>query len=429
MTTIATGVFKKLATKKQAGLGQLAPAGAAGSAQYKRRVTSTLALAKANFSSAEVNESQQRRDSRHGVRSVTGSLSGELSVGGYQSEFESVLRNVSAAPIVNGALITIATALVGGAGSRTATFTRDAGSFILDGFKLGDVCVATGFAAPAAANNNHNFIIIGLTALVMTVLTLDGLPMVAKVAGDPVIIKHAGRKLWTPESGHTRDYHTIEHWFSDIGVSELYQDCVYTGFTVNLPATGMTTVEFPIMGLDMVTDAAINPGNAQYFNAPAAAPKGPLTAAVNGALLINGALAGIVTGMTITAAGAHSAPGGVVGSNIDPDIFPGVLAINGSTTVLFTDTVMRDLFISETEAQLVAVLTGDNTPAAPFVAFNMSRVKYTGADKDDTPQGLTQTMPFEALENINATASSTITGAGAQPNIQTTLVIQDSLYV
>lgn len=426
MTRIATGVFKKLAIKKQAGQGVIAPAGAAGTATYRRRVTSTIDLAKASYASGEVNESQQQRDMRHGVRSVAGSVSGELSVGGYQPEFESVLRGASSPAIAIAAVNTIVAAQTGGAGSRTGTYTRGAGSFITDGFKLGDVCTATGWTAPATDNNNHNFVIIGLTALVMTVLFLDARPIVAKVAGDPVIIKQQGRKVWTPASAQTRDYHTIEHWFSDIAVSEVFWDCVFTGFTVGLPATGMATVEFPVMGLDMLSR---NPDNVEYFTNPAASPKGPITAAVNGVLLINGALAGIVTGLTITAAGGHSVPGGVVGSNVDPDVLPGVLGITGSTTVLFTDTVMRNLFLNENEGQIVAVLTGDNTPAAPFVAFNMSRVKYTGATKDDTAQGLTQTMPFTALENINADADPAITGANAKVNLQTTLVVQDSAFV
>ncbi len=411
MVGIATGVFKKLAIKKQVGLNQKAPAGAAGSARYMRRVTSTLDLNKANYQSNEILESQQKRDMRHGVKSVAGSISGELSVGGYQQPFESVCRQVVQNAATTGALATITAAVTAGA---AGTFTRAAGSFLADGFKIGDVVRCAGWATTGVPNNAHNFIITNLTALVMTVLALDGVPVGAKAAGDNVTITVVGKKTWMPANNQTRDYYTIEHWFGDIAQSEQYKDCVFTGFTVSLPPSGMATVEFPVMGLDMDT------GVAQYFNAPQAAPTGGILAAVNGVLLMNGAVAGIVTGMTIVVNGNYTAPGGVVGSNVDPDIFPGTLDVSGQLTVLFTDATMRDAFLNETESSLIGAFTASNTAAADFTAFVMSRIKYTGATKNDGNAGLTLTMPYVALENVN--------GGAAVANLQTTLSIQDSQF-
>lgn len=409
MGTIATGVFKKLAIKKQAGLNQKAAAGAAGSSRYMRRVTSTLDLNKANYSSQEILESQQVRDMRHGVKSVAGSISGEVSVGGYQQPFESVCRQVVQAAATTGAIANVTAAVTVGA---QGTFTRAAGSFLVDGFKIGDVVRCAGWATTGVPNNAHNFIIINLTALVMTVLALDGVAIGPKAAGDNVTITVAGKKTWMPATGQTRDYYTIEHWFGDINQSEQFVDCVFTGFTVNLPPTGMATVEFPVMGLDMQT------GVAQYFNAPQAAPSGGILAAVNGALIVNGAVAGVVTGLSIVVAGQHSAPGGVVGSNVDPDIFPGVLMVTGQMTVLFTDATYRDAFLNETEMSIAAAFTASNLPAAGFTSFVMSRIKYTGATKNDGNAGLTLTMPYQALENVN--------GGAAVANLATTLSIQDS---
>jgi hypothetical protein len=91
-------------------------------------------------------------------------------------------------------------------------------------------------------------------------------------------------------------------------------------------------------------------------------------------------------------------------------------------TVLFKDGVMRDLFLNETESSLVCVLTANNTPGAPFTSFVMSRIKFSGATKDDGTAGLTLTMPYTALENVSTS------GAG-QPNLQTTISIQDSAFV
>jgi hypothetical protein len=411
MTTIATGVFKKVSIKRQAAQGVQAPAGAAASARYMRRVTSTLNLTKASYGSAEILVSQQRRDFRHGVRAVTGSLSGELSVGGYQLPFEQLLRKVAVVGATTGVVANL-TFASSGAGTKTGTITRAAGDFLAEGFKIGEIVRPSGAGVGA---NLRNLLVTGVTALVLTVRTLDGNDIVAQAAAAGQTVAVAGKKTWIPQAGHTRDYFTIEHWFSDIGQSEQFIDTVFSGATITLPATGLATVEFPAMGLDMKTGAA------EYFTTPANAPTGPITAAVNGAIMVNGVVLAILTGMTITIAGNYAAPGGVVGSNVDPDIFPGVLDITGQVTALFSDVAMRDLFINETEFQLVGVFTGDNTALAGAIAFIMPRVKFNGAEKDDVQTGITQTLPFTALENVAG-------GAGVNSEA-TTLVIQDTAFV
>lgn len=410
---IATGVFKKLAIKKQALLGTIATAGAGGTARYRRRVTSTLDLAKASYTSGEILESQQRRDMRHGVRSVAGSISGELSVGGYQPEFEACLRAVASPASTTGAASIGATST--GAGTYAGTFTRAAGSFLTDGFKVGDVVRPTGFAGAGVNNNTKNFLVTALTATVMTVRILNQTDVAVIAAAAGVTIAVSGKKLAIPASGQTRDYYTIEHWYSDVAQSEVFKDCVFTGFTASLPATGLATVEFPVMGLDMVT------GVAEYFTAPAASPVGPIVAAVNGVLIVGDVVVANITGLTITLNGNYSVPGGVVGSNTDPDVFPGPIDVSGSVTALFINATLRDQFLNETEGNIVAVLTGSNDVDAPFVAFNMPRTKLGGATKDDGTAGLTQTLPFTALENM--------AGGAAVNSLQTTLSIQDSAFI
>jgi hypothetical protein len=407
---IATGVFKKLSLKKQTALNTKAPAGAAGTARYMRRVTSTLDLNKATYQSAEILASQQRRDFRHGVRSIKGSISGELSVGGYQLPFESIMRQVVQAAASTGAQTNMTAASTG---TNIGTFTRAAGSFITDGFKIGDVVLWSGWATTGVPNNAHNMMITALTATVMTVITLDGVAIGAKAAGDSVTCVLAGKKTWVPQSGHTRDYYTIEHFFGDIAQSEQFTDCVFTGANIQLPPTGMATVEFPVMGLDMQT------GTVEYFTTPANPPTGGILAAVNGVLLVAGVPVAAITGMTINVNGNYSAPGGVVGANVDPDIFPGVLEVTGQITVLFQDATYRNMFVNETEAAVAVALTASNAANAGFTSFVMPRVKFGGASKDDGTAGLTLTMPFTALELVS----------GSAVDLPTTISIQDSAFV
>ncbi|MEI6439067.1 MAG: phage tail tube protein [Alphaproteobacteria bacterium] len=407
---IAVGVKKTLAFKKQSALGTIASGGAS-TGQYMRRVTSTIDLSKATFKSNEILVSQQRRDFRHGVRSVSGSVSGELSVGGYQSFFESFLRQTVQAAATSGAQTNITSAVTSGA---AGTFTRAAGSYLTDGFKIGDVVQWTGWATTGTANNSHNFLITNLTALVMTVLALDGVAVGAKAAGDSVTCTLVGKKTWVPASGHTRDYYTIEHFYSDISQSEVFTDCVITSAKLNVSPTDMAKVEWGIMGLNMTTAASA------YFSSPTAAPTGAITAGVNGSLIIGGAVVAYVSSLTLDMEGSYTVPGGVVGANVDPDIFPGGFDVSGQMTLFFVDATYRDIFVNETETSATLVLTGNNTASAPFMAITMSRIKFGGATKDDGEKGILLTVPFTALENVN--------GGAAVANLQTTISIQDSSF-
>jgi hypothetical protein len=267
----------------------------------------------------------------------------------------------------------------------------------------------TGWLTTATANNSHNFMITALTATVMTVSPLDGVALVAKAAGDSVTITAAGKKAQVPTSGHVRDYYTIEHWYSDVLLSEQFKGCVIDGMSVKLPATGMATIDFPIKGIDMDTSAST-----EFFTSPTAASSGAVLAAVNGAVYVAGTKVGYITGMDFNVNGQHSTPDGIVGSNVAPDIFPGMITVDGTMSVLFTDATMRDYFIAESEVSIAAAFVGGNTPAADFIAFAMPRVKLGSAEKDDGEKGLTMTVKFTALENTaggtgTATANSVIT--------------------
>ncbi len=419
MAGISTGVFKKLFIKRQTGLGVIAPPGPAQSARSMRRVTSTLDLAKASYQSAEVLESQQVRDSRHGVRSVAGTLTGELSVGGYQQPMESVLRQ----PAQQGGAFGLTEGFVcemleDWSFRITALNAIPEFTFLGAGFKVGDICNAVSNDDDASKNNNHYFMIVDLKDRELVGVTLDKKPVFTFANAD-LQMSAIGKKIYIPETGQTRDYYTVEHWFGDIGESEVFKDTVFGGMNIGLPPTGMATIEFPMMGLNMIT------GKQQYFTAPAGAARGAILAAANGILVIKGAVAGLVTGLTIAVSGAYAFPtgDGLVGSNERPDVLPGVLTVTGQMTVLFSSGYYRDLFLNEEEASIASIFTADNSAAPQFTAFVMSRVKYSGATKDDTNTGITLTMPYQALENINADA-----GPG-KPNLQTTISIQDSAFI
>ena len=402
--SIATGVAKQLVAKKQTALGTKA---AAAGAQVYRRVTSTIDLAKDTYKSNEIRPSRQRSDFRHGVRRVEGTINGELSVGTYSEFMASVLRSAWAATSAYAAGIDVTAA------ATSPQFVDASGGFLTAGLKVGMVGRWTGFAGGSATtNNDRNFLITALTATDMTGVFLDGTAVVADAAGDSVTFTPVGKSIFIPTSGHTRDYWTIEHDFSDITQSEQFTDCVFGAMNVQLPATGMATVDFPVMGLDMDTSTAA------YFTTPTAVSSGDNLAAVNGAVYVAGTAVGYITSMDLSINGNMTSVGGVVGSNVSPDITPGGFDVTGNMTVLFQDATMRDYFVNETEVSVIAAFTTNNTATAGFQVFTMPIVKIGGAGKDDGEKGLVMTMPWTAIEN---TAGGTGTSSNA-----TTITIQDS---
>jgi hypothetical protein len=407
MSQLASGIYKQLLFGKQSGLGTKA---STGSGQLLRRVTSTVDFKRANYTSKEIRPSMQRSDMRLGVASVDGTISGELSPGTYSLFQASVMRQGWQAEATSGALTDVTAAVTTGA---AGTFTTAGGNFLTLGLKIGRVIRWAGWTAPATANNAHNFLITALTATVMTGIMLDGVPVTAKASGDSVTATDAGKSTWIPSSGHTRDYYTIEHNFSDITQSEQFRDCVLSQMDIKLPPTGMSTVDFAVMGISM------DDTTSSYFISPAPATNAGILAAVNGAVFVQGLQVALITGMTITAKGNFTTVGGVVGSNYEPDITPGAVDVTGQVTVVFIDAVMRDYFLNETEVSIVTAFTAANKPDADFQAYSFPRAKMGGATKDDGEKSLIMTMPYTALENIF--------GGTGTATVESTMCIQDSL--
>jgi hypothetical protein len=410
MTVIATGVNKKLSMKRQTAQGTYTPLSGG---EYLRRVTSSLDKKKATYASNEIRPSQQVVDFRHGVVTVDGTVSGELSVGGYQDFMESICRQNVVTAVASTSRTDIVSASTTGA---MGTMTTTAGQFVSEGLRPGMVVRATGFTTTATGQNSTNMLIIGINATgkTLTVLRLDGSAVLPKTETGAVVFTEVGKHTYAPQSAQTRDYYMIEHWYSDIAQSELYKDCVISQMDVNLPASGLATVNFNVMGLDMT------PGVAQALTTPSAAPNGAILAAASGALVVNGVPLGLITGMNFSVKGGHSTIGGVVGSNAEPDVFPGTITVDGQATVLFQDATVRDMFLNETEVTVIAAFTSNSTSAtADFITFTFPRVKFGGASKDDGNKGLVMTMPFTAIENL----------ASNEKGFQTTFMVQDSLFV
>jgi hypothetical protein len=402
MTNPAAGLFKQVAYKAETTYGTVP---GAASAQALRRVQSTLDLDKDTYESQEIRTSQQTADYRHGVRRVKGKISGDLSCLTWKDFFAMALRrDFAAVTAITGASITIA-----GAGP-TYTVTRAAGSFITDGVKVGDV-IRLSAGSFNAANSAKNLLVTALTATVATVIVVNAVAMVAEgpIAGSTVTV--IGKKTFIPTSGHTDKSVSVEHYYSDLVQSEVFSGIKANQIAIQLPPTGLAQIEIDCVGQNITT------ASSQYFTSPTAITTTRSMAAVNGVLRAGGVAVATLTGLNLTIAPSLSGDP-VVGSNVVPFQFPGRVRVSGQLTAYFDSVTLRDAFINETEIDLIAVFTADNTAAADFMTFVIPRLKVGGASKNDGEGGLIQTLPFMALENT-AGGSSTATEAS-------TLVIQDA---
>lgn len=398
---IAHGISKQTIFKVQSALGTAA-SGAGG--QLLRRRTSVFQLTKDTYASDEMVTHQQATTTRHGLRATSGRIAGLLSPATFKEFIESALRRDFAAGATTGAIITVTAA------AANPQFVRSGGSFLTDGFKVFDVIRWTGWVA--AANNARNFLITALTATDMTGIFLDGTAVVAEAEGVSVTGAVVGKKTYAPLTGHTNKYHTFEEWYADISRSELFVDNKVGQIAFGLPASGNTTIDIDLIGLNRVLAAA------QVLTTPTDETSTDILTAVRGILRVNDNTIDLVTGAQITLVTGLTPDGPVVGSNSSPDISTGRIVVTGQFSAYFEDADLQELYDDETVLNLGMLLTADQTATADFMGLSLGRIKLNGDAPDDGEKGIVRTFPFTAEINT--------AGGTALANDKTIMTVQDS---
>lgn len=372
--------------------------------QLLRRVTGTFQLEKDAFSSNEINTSQQVRDSRHGTRSSTGTLSSELSGGAYGDFLAAGVRGTFA----TGGTLTAATTSLTVAG-LVVTIVRATGSFITDGFRVGSVVRTSGFALPA---NNTLSLVTSVTALNLVVVAFDAVsPFVAAVAGPSVTVAVAGRSAIAPITAQTDRSFTVEEFFPDSVISRTFLGQQVDAVAVSIEPNSMVTADFTFLGRD-----AEAPTGARYFTAPTAQTTGGSFSGQDGVLLINGVVNRKCTSLSLNIANNINQEA-VIGSNITGAKSRGKLVVSGSLSAIFDNTDVLGFFNNETEVSITyALRTADRLQA---FAITLPRVKVNSATTTDGEIVAIVDADIEALEYLG-------TAAGV-PN--TTIVIQDTSIV
>jgi hypothetical protein len=390
----AQGINKLLVAKKESTWGTKA---SASGASYYRRVTGSFQLEKDAYNSNEILPSQQMRDMRHGTRKSSGSISGELSGNAYEEFIQAAVRKDFVTGATTGAVITIS--------ATVGTFVRSAGSFVTDGFAVGNVINSSGFVA---AGNNGLFVITAMSATVLTVSPLAGQTQVIVAAGASVTLAEKGKKTFVPLTSHTDDSFTVEEWHPDATISRVFTGQQVNSMAIALQPNAMATIDFGFMGKDAETATS-----SAYFTTPTAIGGEGIYSAPDGVLLVNGVVNGVVTGLNISIDNGIQQTA-VIGSNSIGAKSRGKVAVTVEGSAIFQDTTSLNYFDAETEVSLTYVLTtADNTDA---FSIHLPRVKIGSASTNDGENVVILSFSGVALEYTGS-------AVGVTP---TTIQIQDT---
>lgn len=365
----------------------IASAPGASGGQILRRVGSTLDLVKDAYESGEILPNRQVQDFRHGVRRVQGNISGQLSPATYFRLIEAVNRDTAAVALADSNVEFTSVA----ADNATSSFTFAGGNPLTEGYRVGDIIRFTNLSEPL--NNSRNFMITGMSGTSNRVVAVTPAPTTMS-ADTAFNVVRPGLASLVPQTGHLRRLFAFEQFSEDLDISRLFTECRVTGYRLSMPATGMNTIEIPVMGRDMqvLTGAA-----APFFTAPTAATSTGLTAAVNGLLRASGAAVGVITGLEINAEVTASAPA-VVGQNFVPDILLGRFRVSGQVTALFETASLLNAFLNETEVDLLARFDASSDAASDSMSIYLPRIKFGGASIPAQGEGeQVVTLPFQAL--------------------------------
>ena len=402
-TVFASGLRKHLYFLKESTWGTLASNSSSAFELY--RIQSSLSLNKASFQSNRINPSQQVQFVAHGIRSVSGTVSGEATPKDWSQLIASTLRgsfasgNTKSHTDFGGTLAATAS---------TATMVCSASDFVTQGFMLGDAFTLSGTSS--SKNCNQTFRILGFshTTNPNDTITVDPAP-IDMSADSGFTMTVTGKKVVTGIAPSTDDSYSFEHWHSDINQSERFVGCKPSGFQFTLPASGYCNLSVNFMGRDR------QKGTSQYYSdAPSHTDYG-LCPSMASTVSVNGVNIPYLTGLNFSVQPQlQQAP--AVGQTLLTGIFEGTMSVTGSFTAYFPDETIDTFFDTEEVVPIDIMLpTVSGTGVPNFIKFTLPTCKLMSDANNDGSAALIKSFNFTAYLDQNATT-----------NDLATLIYQDS---
>ena len=284
--------------------------------------------------------------------------------------------------------------------------TSGTASWPTSGIKFGDIVRIS-----SGVNAGINFRVIGFPSPTqISMMPIGGVPQAFGTAA-ALQVAGVGRKLIIPQGPQQIDRSfSLEHWYSDLGQSELFTGIKPSQIALNIPASGFVTAQFSFTGQNSIA------GTSQVYPSAGAVSTGTSLTATSGRVIYQGTTLAYLTGANLQLMTQAQAPN-TVGSNIAPALFVSELMARGSFTSLYTADTLTNDFLNENEVSLSFTMTSSPSGTADFVSIFLPRVKLTSSTKTDSQSAITRSYNFVGLEYL-----------GNLPSVDyTTVVIQDSL--
>lgn len=340
-----------------------------------------LHLGTALAESAEKRSDGNKQKGRHSGKSVDGGYNLELTEGGaIDIAIEAVIRSTWGSPIAKDEADFTSLAIA------SNVITAGSGSFITEGFRVGQVVYMQGLSE--AANNDVNCLVTALTASTMTVAPAKGVALTDMSADTSFDIFARGdiHNATTP----TRYHHSVEQYDQDIDQSELFLGVKIVGLTLNIVPNQPITVELRMMGLDREAKAT---GDSPYFSSPTLTT-GLALVADDVTLRYNGNVVTSFTSLTLNfdlvAAGQP-----VIGTRLSPDVFDNDLVVSGQASIIRSDHAQITLYDEETEFEIGILMEDRHSSTSPFPCVGLF-------------------LPVVTIDDLNAPA-----GGGDGPKVET----------
>jgi hypothetical protein len=280
--------------------------------RFRTNAGGGMVLTKSPITPNEIRSDLQMVRPRHGPKSVAGSLSGDLSLTSYDPLLEAAFRATYSAPLVSASLTSSYV-------QSTGIWTRATGSFVGEGYKVGDVVTVTG-----GVNAGVPVILVAVGTTTATIGNRTAWADQTSVAG---VVATRPKKLVAGSTPVLRGF-SIEHWESGATNSERFTGCRVSSLAFNQPPEGTVSVDFGFMGLDRVL------GTGRYFTSATESTTAPM-ASVDAIVCYNNAQVLTLQNMSLSLDLQTAAPF-VIGATTAPNVFDGVQQVAAKLTFMKT---------------------------------------------------------------------------------------------
>lgn len=365
-------------------------ASAGGATKFRIIDSPGLTLKRALIQSMEKRADGNTSTPRLGYKSVDGSHTGELTIGG---AINMLLEGITRSSFVTSTAIGFASVTSVTVGTNQVVAA--AGDWVGgQGIRVGDVFRLSNYSTPA--DNDINGQVIAISSLTLTVAS-GTFPTVgaADTAGTLTVL----RKL-VQGTTPTRKSYSVDQHDAIVTLSELFVGCrvvkVDLDFTAGQP--GKITASW--LGMDRT---ALATGTSPYFTSPTATT-GLALIPEDSSIRYNGATVTTFTGLKvsfeITAAGQP-----VIGSLVTPDIFDNDLRVTGQITGLRSDFSNLTAFDAETALELFMKLEEPGSTPKGCFALYLPNVKISAlsAPVGGGDGAKIETLDFVASPKVAAT--------------------------